>query len=274
MDSWEQMERLSAEERQAIFRNCRKYWLGYGYADRIDERMTLNRSGVWDPQLNGVFWTADAAADIRAARERLGDLPWRWWVGPDSHPEAAEILLANGARLVGSAPVMAAEVDQLERPPTPDGYTVERLNESADLSQWVASYAPSMRIASAELPSLTAMEKARCDPPGALTRFAARQGDTIVAVSELFLSENVAGVYLVATDARHRRRGLGAAVTAAAVEHGRSTGVRIATLQASPMGLPLYRRLGFVVVAEYRIFSFPGVGGMDDRDRIGEWSTV
>ncbi|MFB0874507.1 MULTISPECIES: GNAT family N-acetyltransferase [unclassified Sphingobium] len=270
MDSWEQMERLSAQERQAIFRNCRGYWLGYGYADRIDERMTLYRSGVRDPQMNGVFWTADAAADIGVARQRLGDLPWYWWVGPDSHPDAAEILLANGARLVGSAPVMAAEVDKLEQPPVPEGYTVERLDESADLSQWVASYAPSMGIASTELPALSVVEKGRRDPPGALTRFAARQGDKIVAVSELFLSDNVAGIYLVATDAGHRRRGLGAAVTAAAIEHGRSKGARIATLQASPLGLPLYRRLGFVVVAEYRIFSLPGVGGMDDRDRIGE----
>ena len=165
---------------------------------------------------------------------------------------------------------MAAEVDRLERPLTPEGYTVERMTESADLSQWVASYAPSMGIASAELSSLTAAEKTRCDPPGALTRFAARQDDMIVAVSELFLSDDVAGVYLVATDARHRRRGLGAAVTAAALEHGRATGARIATLQASPMGLPLYRRLGFVVVAEYRIFAFPVVGGMGERDRIGE----
>jgi GNAT superfamily N-acetyltransferase len=56
----------------------------------------------------------------------------------------------------------------------------------------------------------------------------------------------------VATPEEHRGHGFGGAVTAHAVEAGRSEGARGAYLQSSPMGLPVYQRLGFVTVERWR----------------------
>ncbi len=58
-----------------------------------------------------------------------------------------------------------------------------------------------------------------------------------------------AGVYNVGTLDSHRRRGLGRAMTAVAAEVGRERyGCTIATLQSTPVGHPLYVRMGYRVV--------------------------
>ncbi|HEY6886859.1 MAG TPA: GNAT family N-acetyltransferase [Solirubrobacter sp.] len=59
-------------------------------------------------------------------------------------------------------------------------------------------------------------------------------------------------VQYVATDPRHRRRGLAARVVGAALTAARDDGARTATLQASPDGRGVYERLGFRTVATLR----------------------
>ena len=56
----------------------------------------------------------------------------------------------------------------------------------------------------------------------------------------------------VATPEAHRGHGYGGAVTGHAVEQARAAGARGAYLQSSPMGLPVYERLGFVPVETWR----------------------
>jgi ribosomal protein S18 acetylase RimI-like enzyme len=75
---------------------------------------------------------------------------------------------------------------------------------------------------------------------GNITRFAGYHGGRIVATASLFDEQAVAGIFTVATAEGHRRRGFGAAMTAAALHAGRERGLGIATLQSSPQGEPLY----------------------------------
>ncbi|PSJ41009.1 GNAT family N-acetyltransferase [Allosphingosinicella deserti] len=221
--------------------------------------MTLYSTGLRHPQLNGVMWMGpgDLGARIGEARRCFADLPWLWWVGPDSVSGTLDVLIDQGGFRVGVSPVMAIRTDMIAPLPHPQELTIERLPPDADLTAWVRTYVAPMGIADDQIPAMIRAEQARTDPPGSLVRFAARMDGEIVAVSELLMRDGVAGIYLVATDAAWRRRGLGAAVTAAAVRLGGQLGARIATLQATPAGQHLYRRLGFVTVSEYRIMSFP-----------------
>ncbi|QAY79773.1 GNAT family N-acetyltransferase [Sphingosinicella sp. BN140058] len=221
--------------------------------------MTLYSAGVRDPQLNGVMWMGpgDLGTRVDEARHCFADLPWLWWVGPDSDPGTLDVLLARHGRPVGVSPVMAIRTDRVADVPHPPGLVVEELAPDADLAPWVRTYGPPMGIAAEEIPAMIRAEEARTDPPGCLVRFAARLDGEIVAVSELLMRDGVAGIYLVATAAARRRLGLGAAVTAAAVRLGGRRGALIAALHATPAGQPLYRRLGFTTIADYRIVSLP-----------------
>ena len=76
-----------------------------------------------------------------------------------------------------------------------------------------------------------------------------------VSAAMAYISHGVAGVNWVGTKADYRGLGLGAAVTTAAANAGFDRGVRIAALQSSSFGERLYRRLGFVEVSKYYIFT-------------------
>lgn len=77
------------------------------------------------------------------------------------------------------------------------------------------------------------------------------------ATTQLIVNGGVAGLYYVGTRADWRSRGLGEAVTRHAALSGAALGCDIATLQASPAGYPIYRKIGFEDVAYYQTFVQP-----------------
>lgn len=68
------------------------------------------------------------------------------------------------------------------------------------------------------------------------------------------VSHDVAGIYWVGCTEAARGRGLGQAMTATAVNAGLDIGAKTASLQASPMGESIYRRMGFETIYDYRLF--------------------
>lgn len=65
------------------------------------------------------------------------------------------------------------------------------------------------------------------------------------ACSATITTGEVTGIYWVSTLAAHRKLGLGAALTAHAVNEGLARGATAVCLQASKMGFPVYQRIGF-----------------------------
>jgi ribosomal protein S18 acetylase RimI-like enzyme len=78
-----------------------------------------------------------------------------------------------------------------------------------------------------------------------------------VATAGVFHGTRAAEVQHIVTEPSHRRRGIGTAMTSAALELVRREGSRYAVLTASPEGLGIYERLGFKVVASVRRFLGP-----------------
>jgi ribosomal protein S18 acetylase RimI-like enzyme len=79
--------------------------------------------------------------------------------------------------------------------------------------------------------------------------FAACDGDDVVrATSGCNVLGTAASVMFVNTDPGWRGRGIGRAMTAAALRAARDAGAAQACLDATEAGLSLYRRLGFVPV--------------------------
>ncbi len=83
--------------------------------------------------------------------------------------------------------------------------------------------------------------------------FLAVRGRRPVAGAILYLSHGIGGVGWVGTRPDEFGRGYGTAVTWAVVQAGLERGVPLLNLQASPMGAPVYRRMGFSTPTHYRV---------------------
>src|SRR5690606_11074275 len=78
---------------------------------------------------------------------------------------------------------------------------------------------------------------------------------TPVAAAALVLEAGVAGIYAIATLPAARKRGIGSYMTMLPLIEARRLGYKVGILQASGMGHPIYRRMGFSDVCTYRLYS-------------------
>lgn len=74
------------------------------------------------------------------------------------------------------------------------------------------------------------------------------------SIAMTIVNHGVAGVYWVGTRQDARGRGLGPALTTAAVEAGFEMGPGLVSLQASPLGRPIYERMGFEAIYDYALY--------------------
>ncbi|TQS23333.1 GNAT family N-acetyltransferase [Microbispora hainanensis] len=240
--------------------NFRQYLTGWGMADRGEGDLDYFRSGLAQPQFNGVVRvrSLDAVERISAtARDRLAGVPWWWWVGPDSPAGTAYALTTHGAQELTTLPVMVRSLDQAVDPMDPPaGLRNEAVTDHDRLPELVRTYSASMGVAPDLEPDIVRIESQRRDNAD-IVRLAAVLDDRVAGTATVIAVHDVAGIFLVHVADTHRRRGIGTALTAAALRVGRDRGARLAALAASPAGEPLYRRFGFVEVARYRLFAFP-----------------
>jgi ribosomal protein S18 acetylase RimI-like enzyme len=82
-------------------------------------------------------------------------------------------------------------------------------------------------------------------PPADRLFAAVDRAGVVRATSAAGAAGTAASVYLVNTDPAWRRRGIGRAMTAAALAAARDSGARHGSLDATEAGLPIYRSLGF-----------------------------
>jgi acetyltransferase (GNAT) family protein len=78
--------------------------------------------------------------------------------------------------------------------------------------------------------------------------------DRAIAGATLYMAHGVGGIGWVGTLPEEFGHGYGSAVTWAVIDEGLRRGARFMNLQASPMGEPMYRRMGFLTPTYYRWF--------------------
>lgn len=81
-------------------------------------------------------------------------------------------------------------------------------------------------------------------------------GETVTTATSIVAGET-AGVFQVATFAQHRGKGYGEIMTAHVTRIAADAGSKIAYLQASGLGFPIYKRMGFQTAASHTLFERP-----------------
>jgi GNAT superfamily N-acetyltransferase len=194
--------------------------------------------------------TSDPDATIKAtlALFQARQQHMSWWITPSTSPnDFAQHLDAHGLTLGWQDIGMAVDLHNLSEPPaTPADLTIERVEDEETMQDWLRAFGPGFDLNEDDLASyrqLVTCVPLQQHPIGPF--YLARLHGEPVAASALYCDPRVAGLCEVCTIPSARRQGVGAAITYVPLLDARAMGYRIAVLQASPMGEPVYRRLGF-----------------------------
>jgi ribosomal protein S18 acetylase RimI-like enzyme len=200
-----------------------------------------------------------AAIDAAVARAKSRQVPMRWRVGPlDTPPDLGQRLKVRGFAHVEDLPIMAVNVLQvLDTPPPPPDLVLEEVRDAAALTYWCEITARTFELPSEALTAWQAYWEHACREfgPNLVNLVGCRGGDAVAASTVVFAG-GAAAVYNVATIAAARRQGIGTAMTRAACAKARDLGYRIAILEASEMGLGIYRRIGFREYGRAAVYSW------------------
>jgi ribosomal protein S18 acetylase RimI-like enzyme len=239
---------------------------------KVDDDVVWGRTGIPLPVFNGASGAtfAVATADDRIAtildyfRELKTDMSW--WVGPTSTPgDLGDRLVAHGLVAEEPAPGMAMSLDDWTPPAAPDGLETTPTADAEAFHQAMEVMFEGFEIPRHVQPAFEERFADFCIGPGAIqTTYLARVDGRAVATSLGMLVDDVVGIYNVATAVEARRRGAGAAVTAAAMADARARGARWAILESSEMGRSVYERLGFRQVCEVVTFAGHFSGGAEE----------
>ena len=244
------------------FNRAQARWSSKGAVEEVDG-CVLCAGGSWLPVVaNSAFRTGPAVAGsalVAHAESFFGTFARGFSVkvrdnGDDD--DLRDALQAAGLEQFGSPVPQMLILGPLPDHKGVDGIVVERVDNEAGIADCVTVNAEAYAtygMPAEVLPELFDNAAALVNDAAAHVVVARRDGAAI-ATAMIFESDGVASVQWVGTVSSARGSGLGALVTTTvtnlAFEHGASS----VTLQASPMGEPIYRSLGYETVYRYLEF--------------------
>ena len=219
------------------------------------------RTGSPSPHENGVLHAElpmdrlDAVIERRLAPFRSPSLPMMWWrfTPPEaSDPAVDEALRRHGLVLDADRPGFGMELTHLDVPEIPVGAEVERVRDVVAFADWVQVVGSAFEDPGfAERPSVEVFRRLGFGDDAPFRHFVCGVEGVAVGSATLSLGAGVAGLGNIAVVPAWRRRGIGAAVAATALLQARAVGLRVAALSADPLGVGLYRKLGFREVSRH-----------------------
>ena len=146
--------------------------------------------------------------------------------------------------------------DPAARDPTSRGWTRSETLDRSSTSWFPASPRATTSGGCSELSS----RRPRASLVRVSAPFSRPRGGTFTGAGALYRFDDVAVVGFITVIESHRNRGLGTGITAALTNAAFEDGATLAALQASPMGYPVYRRMGFKTAGRDQIWIPPASG--------------
>ena len=197
---------------------------------------------------------ADAAATVKAAAEFFGALGRGFTVfardtGADDDLRAAAESAGLSELFASPEMICRRRLDDRQVPAGADVRRVTDVNGVVDLAEVNAQAYTVYGMPADVLRDGFSRPEAALAPH--IDAFVAYVEDEPVSAAMTCVSHGIAGVYWVGTVEAARGKGLGEACTRAATNAGFDLGGRVQSLQASPMGEPIYLRMGYETVYRY-----------------------
>ena len=152
--------------------------------------------------------------------------------------DLGERLIAQGFEYGGDDIGMAVDLSTLpEGVPVPEDFVIERVRDEAGLAAWVETLGSGFGAGPVEAEWVGEMYR-RLGFEGAWRHYLGLLAGDPVATSTSFFGAGVVGIYFVFTVERARRRGIGAAVTLAALQEASDLGCKRRRARFLGDGLP------------------------------------
>lgn len=175
-------------------------------------------------------------------------LPMTWFLTNACQPSNLdEILEAKGFELALRTPGMYLELDGFEKTRKPDSpHQIIQVSNSMELAQWLEAGRDSFGLSDELLQAyFDLFESQGFEPHLPWRLFVGLVEGEPVTCARLFVHNNVAGLYHIATQPKARGPGYGSEITIAALQAAKQFGCDLAVLASSPAGYNVYHRLGF-----------------------------
>lgn len=206
-------------------------------------------TGLSLPMFNGCILTDPSrTSGLKAALSWLADhdLPYTLWV-PGTVPTEVDALAAEHGLVREPQPLPGMVLrPEAGIPALPPGLVIDSVDTGGgdDFARVVVGVGLGEKTA-AQLTSASFLARPDVD------LFVGYLNGAPVGTSVAVSSTGAGGIVNVLTLEEARGQGVGTALTWAAVQAGVARGHDTVVLQATPMGLPIYRSMGFEVVVEY-----------------------
>ena len=229
------------------------YWCHWPKMQLVEHpHAVVTESDLPCPFFNNVFSAnvpsphAESVVDDLIGRYCSRSLPCFWWSGPVSHDEqVASILTERGFVEAFEAPAMALSLVNCPEPRMVSAEIIEVTSED-QIADWTRTCTAAFGFDDAlsgwwhEL--FTSIPFGGMSP---LRHFLACLDGEPVGTASAFIQDGVVGLASVGVREDCRRRGIGSAITLAALETARDQGCRLGVLFSSPMATSMYEGLGF-----------------------------
>ena len=255
---------------KSVLNNLISFFQSFGTAEAIEstEEGGIFRwhTGISHPWFEGILVTRPAQIGddlliietIQYFSNRQA-LPFTLWFSPEVDQSGwIKLLSQMDFHKTNETPGMARELSNL--PVTsggPPGLSIQEIDNLVDLYTWCTVFIEGYELPDTLLPALFNL----LSGIGLHSSFRYYLGwlsRQVTATSLSFISEDVIGIYFVATLPAYRRKGIGAAMTLEPLIVSRSPHIRLGVLQSSRMGFPVYKKLGFIHVGNLENYYWAG----------------
>jgi ribosomal protein S18 acetylase RimI-like enzyme len=221
-------------------------------------------------RFNGVLRTATHTEELSRIVDPILEvflsqgLPFFWvdWhdngtLGLDAYLSSRNIRFAHFKGM----PTMSRGLDDLPELSLPGEVEIVRVQSEHDQVDWL-----NVLMDGFEEPEASRMDfqqilvNSLTEPNPVFEHFIARWQDEPCAIASLLRANHGAGIYHVTTLPAYRGRGLGTALTLAAMHSAKNAGYEQSILFATPSGFPVYERLEFHTVSMADAFVWNGPG--------------
>ena len=164
-------------------------------------------------------------------------------------------LKSYGFRLMTQWPGMAVDLTKNDFVPS----DIQKVTTPEDINNWVAVVNQTMFNSDTLKNSVIKDALSIKAYKDVFHLYIQKERNKIVSTGLCFDTKDTAGVYMIGTLESHRGKGLASAMTSHMLWEAKNRGLKTAILQATPMGVTLYPKLGFETFCIFDIYWLLGV---------------